>query len=168
MDGQGDERGEFVSGCLVPHMFGGGGGSFDASWPLWGVNMRQSWQVCILIVYEQSVILGTKTLVCGVLLCSTSLKGQLQETGKVNLTKDEADQLVHILCFQDLGGVLVVLVGATLETVDRLFGGWVDRLRGVFPGDLVFLALAIAGLHVFDLLGNGQAAPLVEPGSELL
>ena len=59
---------------------------------------------------------------------------------------------MDVLCFQDLGGVRVVLVGAALETVDNLFGVWVDGLGQVFPIDLVLLALAITGLHIFDLL----------------
>ena len=59
---------------------------------------------------------------------------------------------MHILCFQDFGGLLVVLVWAALETVHRCVGGWVHTLGKVFPVDLVSLALAVAGLHVFDLL----------------
>ena len=86
------------------------------------------------------------------LIVSTSLECQLQETGQVDLTKDEPDQLVDVLCFQDLGGVRIVLVGAALETVDNLFGVWINGLGQVFPIDLVLLALAITVLHIFDLL----------------
>ena len=86
------------------------------------------------------------------LVVFTSLECQLQESGQIDLTKDEPDQLVDVFCLQDLGGVLVVLIGATLEAVHNFFGGRIDGLGKVFPLDLVLLALAIAVLHIFDVL----------------
>ena len=82
----------------------------------------------------------------------TSLECELQESGQIDLTKDEPDQLVDVFCLQDLGGVLIVLIGATLEAVHNFFGGRIDGLGKVFPLDLVLLALAIAVCHIFDVL----------------
>ena len=46
----------------------------------------------------------------GNLVVFTSLECQLQKSGQIDLTKDKSDQLVDVLCLQDLGGVLVVLI----------------------------------------------------------
>ena len=105
----------------------------------------------------------------------TSLECQLQKSGQVDLTKDESDQLVNVLRLQDLGGVLVVLVWATLETVHHFFGGRINGLGEVLPVDLVFLALAVAALHISDLLWVhgvfakvGQGLGLGEDGVDVL
>ena len=86
----------------------------------------------------------------GNLVVFTSLECQLQKSGQIDLTKDKSDQLVNVLCLQDLGGVLVVLIWATLEAVHHFFGGRINGLGKVV--DLVFLALAVAALHISDLL----------------
>ncbi len=85
------------------------------------------------------------------LLVLASLESQLQESSQIHLAENQTDQLVHIFGLQDLGGVSVVLVWATLEAVDRLFGLWV-HFGKVFPGNPLFLALVISVLHIFDVL----------------